>query len=68
MLFRSAPTRTLNLVSCGDRSAIAAWGPWAAQGRWVWWLKDRIDRGFVARYVAAADFRHTVDPTPKADP
>ncbi len=64
----AAPTRTLNLVSCGDRSAIAAWGPWAAQGRWVWWLKDRIDRGFVARYVAAADFSHTVDPTPKADP
>ena len=50
----AAPTRTLNLVSCGDRSAIAAWGPWAAQGRWVWWLKDRIDRGFVARYVNTA--------------
>ena len=63
-----APTRTLNLVSCGDRSAIAAWGPWAAQGRWVWWLKDRIDRRFVAHYVAAAGLRHTVKPTPKADP
>jgi len=49
-----APTRTLNLVSCGDRSAIAAWGHWSAQGRWVWWLKDRIDRGFVARYVGSA--------------
>jgi pyridine nucleotide-disulfide oxidoreductase family protein len=50
----AAPTRTLNLVSCGDRSAIAAWGHWSAQGRWVWWLKDRIDRRFVARYVGAA--------------
>jgi len=49
-----APTRTLNLVSCGDRSAIAAWGEWSAQGRWVWWLKDRIDRQFVERYVGAA--------------
>jgi NADH dehydrogenase FAD-containing subunit len=49
-----APSRTLNLVSCGERSAIAAWGPLAAQGRWVWWLKDRIDRRFVARYVGAA--------------
>lgn len=50
----AAPTRTLNLVSCGDRSAIAAWGAWSAQGRWVWWLKDRIDRGFVARYAHIA--------------
>lgn len=49
-----APTRTLNLVSCGERSAIAAWGAWSAQGRWVWWLKDRIDRRFVARYVQSA--------------
>jgi len=42
--------RTLNLISCGDQRAIAAWGGWSAQGRWVWWWKDRIDRGFVARY------------------
>ena len=45
-------SRTLNLVSCGERNAIAAWGAWSAQGRWVWWLKDRIDRAFVARYKA----------------
>lgn len=56
----AAPTRTLNLVSCGGRSAIAAWGAWSAQGRWVWWLKDRIDRRFVARYVGATA------PTPAA--
>ena len=49
-----APTRTLNLVSCGERSAIAAWGEWSAQGRWVWWLKDRIDRRFVALYAKPA--------------
>jgi pyridine nucleotide-disulfide oxidoreductase family protein len=42
--------RTLNLVSCGERRAILAWGGLAAQGRWAWWLKDRIDRGFVARF------------------
>jgi pyridine nucleotide-disulfide oxidoreductase family protein len=51
LLPHHAPTRTLNLVSCGERSAIAAWGGWSAQGRWVWWLKDRIDRRFVARYT-----------------
>ena len=42
--------RTLNLISCGERSAIVSWGDWSAQGRWAWWWKDRIDRGFVARY------------------
>lgn len=45
------PTRTLRLLSCGNRRAIAIWGNWSAQGRWVWWLKDRIDRNFVKRYT-----------------
>lgn len=42
--------RSLNLLACGDRHAIASWGGWSAEGRWVWWWKDRIDRAFVARY------------------
>jgi selenide,water dikinase len=42
--------RSLSLLSCGDRTAIASWGEWSAQGRWAWWWKDRIDRAFVARY------------------
>lgn len=45
------PARTLNLLSCGDGTAIASWGNWSAQGRWVWWWKDRIDRRFMARYT-----------------
>ncbi|HRD98665.1 MAG TPA: FAD-dependent oxidoreductase [Rubrivivax sp.] len=45
--------RTLNLISCGERRAIMAWGDWAAQGRWAWWWKDRIDRRFIARYTCA---------------
>lgn len=40
----------LSLLACGERSAIASWGPWSAQGRWVWWWKNRIDRAFVASY------------------
>lgn len=44
------PGQTLNILSCGDRRAIANWGHWSAQGRWVWWLKDWIDRRFVARF------------------
>ena len=43
-------TRALNLLSCGNRYAIASWGPWSCEGRAVWWLKDRIDRRFVADY------------------
>ncbi|MBL8334614.1 MAG: pyridine nucleotide-disulfide oxidoreductase, partial [Rubrivivax sp.] len=43
--------RSLNLLSCGDRRAIASYGTWSAQGRWVWWWKNRIDRAFVAKYT-----------------
>ncbi|MFZ4625633.1 MAG: FAD-dependent oxidoreductase [Rhodoferax sp.] len=48
------PDKTLNLLSTGDRGAIASWGHWSAQGRWVGWLKDRIDRGFVKKYRSPA--------------
>ena len=44
------PHNTLNLLSCGDDEAIASWGQFSAQGRWVWWLKDWIDRSFIKRY------------------
>jgi pyridine nucleotide-disulfide oxidoreductase family protein len=46
--------RSLNLLSCGDRVAIASWGSWAAEGRWCWWWKDRIDRAFIARFAGPA--------------
>ena len=45
--------RALALLSCGSRRAIAIWGEWAIEGRWVWWWKDRIDRRFVARFAGA---------------
>ncbi len=37
----------LLLVSCGRRYAIAQRGGWSAEGRWVWWWKDRIDRRWI---------------------
>ncbi len=41
----------LVLLSTADGSAIGGRGSWlAGEGRWLWWLKDRIDRGFMARY------------------
>jgi NADH dehydrogenase FAD-containing subunit len=49
------PDHTLNLLSCGDRYAIASWGQYSAQGYWVWRLKDWIDRRFMARYAPRPD-------------
>jgi NADH dehydrogenase FAD-containing subunit len=50
--------RTLNLLSCGERSAITVWGGFSLGevpfGRLAWWWKDRIDRGFIARFASAA--------------
>ncbi len=44
------PAQTLNLISCGNTYAIASWGRYSAQGRWVWWLKNWIDRRFIRRF------------------
>jgi pyridine nucleotide-disulfide oxidoreductase family protein len=44
------PPHTLNLLSCGDQTAIAAYGAWSTQGRWVWRWKDTIDRRFMRLY------------------
>jgi selenide,water dikinase len=46
----AAQRRALALITTGDRRAIASWGPFAADGEWVWRWKDRIDRDFCARY------------------
>jgi NADH dehydrogenase FAD-containing subunit len=43
-------SRGLKLLSYGDGHAIASWGQHTAQGRWVGWLKHRIDRARVAKY------------------
>ncbi|WP_027854965.1 FAD-dependent oxidoreductase [Marinobacterium litorale] len=40
----------LYLISCGDRRAVASWGPLYASGGWVWHWKDRIDRAFIDRF------------------
>ena len=42
--------RVLALLATGERRAIASWGPWSAEGAWVWRWKDRIDRGFLGRF------------------
>lgn len=46
----SPQRRTLMLISCGGRRAIAHWGNFEAQGAWLWRVKDAIDRRWIARF------------------
>jgi selenide,water dikinase len=42
--------RSLMLLSCGSRYAIASRGGWSAEGRWAWWWKDWLDRRWMAKF------------------
>ena len=51
-LRRYRPQRTaLGLIGTGDRYAIASYGRRSLEGRWLWWLKDSIDRRFIRRFT-----------------
>jgi selenide,water dikinase len=54
---RNAPPRPwrpqklhLALISTGERYAVASFGPFKAEGAWLWRLKDWIDRRWMAQY------------------
>jgi selenide,water dikinase len=49
--------RYLALISTGDRHAVGTWDGFAVSGGWVWRVKDRIDRGWIARYRDATGTR-----------
>jgi NADH dehydrogenase FAD-containing subunit len=44
--------RFLLILNLGDGTGLASWGPLHWRGRLAFWLKDRIDRRFLARYRA----------------
>lgn len=52
---RYRPRRhSLYLLNAGDGSAIASYGPLAAEGRWVLALKHAIDKRWIGQYAALA--------------
>ena len=42
--------KSLYLLATGPKHAIASWGGFSAQGRWVWQWKNWIDRGFMNKH------------------
>jgi len=51
---RMPTPKAVQFVACGDRSAIASWGRFSAQGRWVGWLKQRLDQRGMRPFKAAS--------------
>ena len=45
------PKRTLELIGCSSRRAIATWGGITVEGRWVAWWKERRERRERQRWI-----------------
>ncbi len=43
--------KSLYILACGARYAVATWGTWSLEGSWVWYCKDWIDRRFIRRFT-----------------
>jgi pyridine nucleotide-disulfide oxidoreductase family protein len=52
--------RSLYLLACGSKTAVASWGRWSTRGGWVWRWKDRIDRRFIHLHSASETDRRAV--------
>lgn len=42
--------QSLYLLATGSLHAVASWGSWSAEGKWVWYWKRCIDRRFVRSF------------------
>ena len=64
-LRRAVPQRRgLALIGTGDGHAVASRGPFAAQGAYLWRLKDWIDRRWMRRYRELPEMRSQPDQEP----
>lgn len=52
----------LRLLHTGKGRAVGEWRGLTFEGRWVWWLKQAIDRGFIAKYQARSTGLHADEP------
>ncbi len=52
----------LGLISTGNKYAIASRGPWSWQGKWLWTLKNWIDRKFMQQFNQLPEMPAEVQP------
>jgi selenide,water dikinase len=52
----------LGLISTGNQYAVASRGSWSMQGKWLWNLKDWIDRRFMSMFSDLPEMETDEDP------